>query len=272
MLPPLTPVLFAKAFPTHWTKWLNREDFEKKYPNMDPNYRSVLPAEVICEFDFENKKMNLDYSTTLQEKFLEHGIGFIFSFSGNKSYHTVSFFPELEKVPNQIRPRAKELIVKELTNPNLFDSIDHANFRNGRMIGIINEPHRSTGVKKTLIKVVGNPYQNKIPIQIKKKISKLKVFKPNKKISFNRGSKCLFIEWCCENKLPVSCRNQNLVPNVVAYTENRTVWKQCAMVQGKQLTEFENWAKREPEFSCAQLKKYSEKIGMGNLCALCGGM
>jgi len=79
----------------------------------------------------------------------------------------------------------------------------------------------------------------------------------------------VFLEWACENKLPVSCRNQNLLPNLIAYTSDKEVWQKCADIQEKELKEFEEWAKRKTTFNCEQLRHYAEKLGLGKYCEIC---
>lgn len=169
----------------------------------------------------------------------------------------------------------KKLWIKKTLGETLAKDIDESNCGKKHLIGIEGTPHPKTGVCKTLVCESGDWLNNEMPEDIIKTAAA--AAEPKKEFMYKNHhgdsapKRCAFLEWACLNPLPVSCRNQNLVPNLVAYTQDRSVWQQCASTQSKQLSEFENWAMRKTQFNCKQLQVYAKKLEVNYLCELCGG-
>jgi hypothetical protein len=259
-----------KKYKDGWSKWRTPEDWAKEM-KARPNYETIRPEKHVMETDYEKPETNKEVMLHVKRMLDEKDTAYKIYFTGNKSYHCESIWPELAAIPFEKRPRAKALLAEWLTNKELAKDFDEANYKNKRMLQMPGKPHRKTGSIKTLVWEKAG--KNTMPEEIIKAAQK-EPKTTQKNYPIHAPNRCLFLEWACENELPVSCRNQNLVPNLVAYTQDRGIWQKCADVQEKQLSEFENWAARQPtpKFNCWQLKKYSEQIDMGHLCELCGGV
>lgn len=254
------------AYKDKFTKWRTPEDHAKKI-KAKPNYGLIPPNELKLETDFEREvnRQLMEHAAKLHE---QKGIAYRLYDGGGKSFHLESDWQGLEKVEPEIRPKVKKALAEFATNAEHAKDFDEANFGNKRMWHLPDTPHRSSGKPKTLIRE--NKGTNILPQKIVDKIRKRNTWKPTQKnYPIHAPKRCMFLGWACENKLPISCRNQELVPNVVAYTQDRAVWQKCANVQGKQLLEFENWAERGTEFNCKQLQKYAGKIDKRSICDLC---
>jgi len=177
----------------------------------------------------------------------------------------------MKLTPEQL-VNCKKLWIEKTLGEVLAKDIDESNCGKKHLIGIENTPHPKTDVKKTLVEEWSDWQNNILPKEIIERACKEPKVSFVNRIHKTAPKRCAFLEWTCLNSLPVSCRNQNLVPNIVAYTQDRGVWQQCADTQGKQLSEFENWAARNPEFNCRQLQTYALKLGINHLCELCGGV
>ena len=246
-----------------WTKWYLLSEWPFDFA---PNYRQVLASELVLESDF-SKEENKGIMNNVIDSMKEKEIGFYCSYTGNKSYHNHSFWNGLEDLEDKQRTKAKELLSEWICGEQ-YESIDPANFKPKRLILIHGAKHPKTSKKKTLYAAKRPEKINKVPewiVEEAKKIEEKKYF--DNGISF-KPSSCPFIDYSLKNELPISDRNSNLVPNVVALLDE-TGWEQCAMTQGKTFTEFENWAKRKPKFNCEQLRRYAKSIGKENICIKC---
>jgi hypothetical protein len=247
-----------------WTKWYPLSEWSFEF---DPNYRQILANELLIETDLtqeENKTISNKISDSMRKK----DIGFYCSFTGNKSYHNHSFWNGLEKLEPKQRTKAKELLAEWICEKQ-YEDIDPANLKPKRLILIHGAKHPKTGKEKVLYDNFNPEKINKVPefiIEQAKQVTAPKSFGGNQ-ITF-KPSSCPFIDYAIKNKLPISDRNSNLVPNVVALLDEKG-WEQCANAQDKTYLEFENWAKRNPKFNCSQLRAYAKTVGKGNICNKC---
>jgi hypothetical protein len=250
------------------SKWLSPSDWKKQHKTQ-PNYRSIMPNEIVLETDFPTKETNWLVAQKITELLRQQGYGYRCFFSGNKSFHIHLFFTEMALLPEQL-VRCKKLWILQTLGEVLANDVDESNCGKKHLIGIEETPHPKTGAKKTSVAEHGDWQANAMPESILQEAKKEPKVNFVKQVDNIAPKHCLLIQWACENKLPVSCRNQNLVPNVVAFTQDRKVWQQCANTQGKQVSEFENWAARKPQFNCRQLQVYGKKIGI-SVCNYCRG-
>jgi len=247
-----------------WVKWKKLSEWNF---SIEPNYRQVLPSELVLETDFsreENEAIAKEIISILKKK----GISFFCAFSGNKSYHFHIFWSNLAELGDFQRTKAKHLLIDWLLGPELAPKIDKSNLGKKHLILINGARHPKTGMAKTIYALNETCELNVLPLEI------LAEAERSKELEFEQTIRCAplscpFIEYACYNSLPISNRNSNLVPNLVAVTPQIAVWQRCADIQGKRLIEFENWAKRKPNFNCKQLQNYAGTIGKRSICDLC---
>ena len=246
----------------NWSKWILLSEWNRDY---SPNYRQILKEELVIESDLTQKE-NKIIANQIIASMKEKGVGFFCSFTGNKSYHNHSFWEGLNELRDKQRTKAKELLAEWICGKQ-YKQVDAANFKPKRLILIHGEKHPKTGKKKVLFDSFQPEKVNIVPEEILEKAKEVqdKVFESN--VCF-KPSSCSFIDYALKNKLPISDRNSNLVPNVVALLDEKG-WEQCATTQDKTFNEFENWAKRKPSFNCEQLRRYAKSVGKGNLCNKC---
>ena len=246
-----------------WTKWLPLKEFNKVYPTLTANYRNRYLNEAILETDFPEKETNFRTISHACKILADKGIFYSLWFSGNKSFHIhVLFDHDLTKP--MIRAWVYSIFAKSLA-----DSFDDVNWSEKRLIGIENETHRKTGVKKTLVESFESERVNVFPQKIIQDAlaeeEKRKQFEnlPKKKFS----GTCAVSDTALEFKFDEGQnRHQHLVPNLVAY-HPKELWQQLADVQGKKLSEFEGWGKTD--FNCVQLQKFAKRNGVEGMCAVC---
>ena len=167
------------------------------------------------------------------------------------------------------RTKAKNLWVDAVLPEAIARDIDRSNLNKKHPILIENCLHPKVDKIKTLVCEHGNWENNVMPESVLKEAQTIKEFV--KKYDTAAPKQCLLLEWACQNALPVSNRNANLVPNIVAWTQDKNTWQACADIQGKELLEFENWAARDPPttFNCKQLQAYAGTVGKRSICDLC---
>ena len=247
-----------------WNKWHRISQWTYDYL---PNYRQILAPEMVWECDktvLENEILAIDMCHLLMKK----QVYFYMAFSGSKSYHIHTMFPELKAVPEEQRPKAKKLLTENIFGEELANEIDSSNFGNKHLILIEGASHPKTGNNKTIVIEYYPENNNALPLEIKEQIKRVCPNKAPMKDSF-APTKCPFVEYTCSNRLPISARNTNLVPNVVALPSDETVWQKCADAQGKNVSEFKNWSMRKPNFNCLQLQSYAKTVGLQKICQLC---
>jgi hypothetical protein len=86
-----------------WTKWHKLSEWPFEFA---PNYRQVLPCELVLESDLSREE-NRAIAEAINAGMRKKGIGFYCSFTGNKSYHNHSFWAELEDLTPEQRTKAK---------------------------------------------------------------------------------------------------------------------------------------------------------------------
>jgi hypothetical protein len=150
---------------------------------------------------------------------------------------------------------------------DIFSKIDQANFKPKCLILIHGAKHPTTGREKVLFDSFEPEKINSVPQDILEKAKQVNSVQQFHEINSSfRPTECPFIDYACTNELPISNRNANLIPNVVAVTQDISIWQRCADAQGKKLSKFEGWAKRNPNFNCKQLREYAASVGKGNIC------
>jgi hypothetical protein len=260
----------AKGKWAGWSSWLHWKDWKIVRQDL-PNYRGVLQTELVAETDYPKQETNREVSEEIRRHYRKASVGFDCWFTGSKSDHIHTLFPNLHGLEPQVQKKAKKLFHESILPKAICDDIDESNYGHKTLIQIEGATNIKTGKESVLIESYGNWKQNTIPEEIIKEAKKVpvKTFSSVKKI--NIPNKCLLLEYACENTLPISERNIKIVPNLVAYTNDKEAWQRCADAQGKNLSEFETWAERSPKFYCSQMRKYAEKekIKLGHLCSAC---
>ena len=77
------------------SKWLTWKEWKTTRVRL-PNYRRVLPNEIVLETDFPKRETNKLVADKLMQILREKGYGYRCYFSGNKSYHIHLFFTNIE--------------------------------------------------------------------------------------------------------------------------------------------------------------------------------
>ena len=269
-------VVNGKSF---FSKWIPYQDW--KYATL-PNYRTLLPNEMLLETDYKKKEANDAIAKEMMNKMAARGIPFYAFYTGNKSTH-IHFFVQHPKYQKDIIARNKKLIIKHIFGENIFDIIDTANLGERRMIQIEYSINPKTGQPSQLVRnEEGNPY--KLPKdlmlyhvgELKDKATKLFINK--KEILNNKAPRyCPFIEFCCTNELPTMdethpySRNQYIAPNVAAYVlankEKSYLFERYYESQKSQVRK--EWLGCNPEFNCKMLQDYAEKNNITKFCDIC---
>lgn len=154
--------LYAHAKKEDWTKWLPEQEFKKRYPDREPNYRTVYPDEVIHETDYPKASTNKECSLKMAELMEQAGYSGEVWYTGNKSYPIHSRWENLP-TDKETRKRTIKLLTEKIAGPELAGSFDPANWDPRRLIGMENRPSRITGKNKELVKKFGTGKINVIP-------------------------------------------------------------------------------------------------------------
>ena len=257
----LFQTLYATIHGDKYSKW--RTQFEMDVSRA--NYRQRLPNEAILETDFQRKESNLEAMTLAARLLRSHGYSYQLWDTGGKGYHLHLMFNE-----RLTKPMISAWVLATFPKA-LAEEFDDSNWSEKRLIGIENKPHRKTGITKTLVSE-NKPFEyNNYPsslmekVMVREAIKQKNTFKPQE---FH--GKCSVCEYATEHKFPNGTgRNIHLLPNIVAALP-REKWEKAAIAQSKNISEFEGWAARKPQFNCVQLQKFSQKQGVHEtLCKSC---
>jgi len=253
----LTPLhIVAHCSGEQWTKWLPLAEFKTAYPDREPNYRMRFPNEGFFETDYDLPETNrecMSYAARLlKKKDIPHEL----YFSGNKSFHLHVFF-DIDTDKRMLLTWAAEAM-----NPVLAEAFDPANLSKKRLVAIPGQPHRKTGVLKTLVSSHRAGELVHYPEELLQRLEAvrektMRVY--SEPIPFT--GKCLVAELSKERLFPTGNRHMILLPNVVAVLP-REEWKAVAQAQGMPLSEVEGWASETRQFNCRQLQDYSENVGV----------
>lgn len=250
------------------TKWLSPSDWAKQHKTK-PNYRSVLPNEIVLETDFPAKEINWLVAQKIMGLLRQQGYGYKCLFSGNKSFHVHLFFNA------ELSPKCKKLWIGATLGEVLAADIDESNCGKKHLIGIENTPHPKTGACKTLVCEHGNWQANTMPKKIIEAACKEpeKTFSKNHTVSATKN--CPFLNYCLENKIDLQNRqqNSNFSPNVFAYFKgNEKLLQQLVETQQQEnitLARLNCWKQYRPEFNCKQVQKFAGSINKRAICDLC---
>jgi len=169
--------------------------------------RYILQDEIVIETDMNMRKMNRAVSEQQEKKLLKHNYSYKRWFSGNKSYHIHTIFPELMMINNDYdRKLLKSLFIKWLYG--LLDdvSVELFNKRKASLIGhkvdlqlcgkhlirLEHSQHTKTGVRKRLLSENISDTINKLPYIVWKKFVLLSAkFKSDKPIIQVKDMNCI---------------------------------------------------------------------------------
>jgi len=263
----------TKKYKNGWAKWRTPAVWEKEMI-AQPNYRFILPNELLMETDFDECRTNKEMMDCIQKLLDEKGICYEVWFSGNKSYHCHVLFDDLEKVSLLIRPKVKKALAERLTNEEIAKSLDFSNFGNERMIQIKGMPHRKNRQLKTCVAVVEGT--NKLPEGLIEQVEKKGHEKSlPKNYNIPTPNKCAFAEYILTHKIDAENKYIQLCPNVSAYTRNlankEDIRKQYNDLQNPEddIDRLGRWDNRPSKFNCFQMRLFAKKIGKNNLCEKC---
>ena len=254
-----------------WSKWIPWVQWKMPYL---PNYRQILPNELVFESDFPTRQENETFAQLIIKKLKDSGYSYNAVFTGNKSIHIHVFFKANK--PEEID---KTKIALRIIGPELFNEpkLDKSNFLKTRMIQIENAQNPKTGnmpekIDSNIgpdIPVIDSDYIT--TLEQKKKKSTIVTTKQKRIIDNGAPHRCGFLEYAARNPLPEGSRHLTVEPNLAAYI-NFNPEKEALSVEyynTQQNPNTNSWRDADAQFNCSQLKKYAKSIGITNPCELC---
>ena len=254
-----------------WHKWTLLSQWPEKYP---PNYRQVLPNELVIESDFSLQE-NIQIADEICALLKSQGVSFLRFFSGNKSQHIHTDFEGLEKIPPQLRTEIKIKLVEKLIGLDLAAKIDKSNLGQKHLILIPKEKNPKTGIPKKLIESYCAEIINHLPQDILATAQNLKPVMGKVQSISKPILKCRAVELSLKERfIDGSGRQNQLAPNVSALTRQhpqRQELRDCfySIQVDVKPNCLECWDTANSKFSCRQLRHYMQKIGHGAVCDLC---
>jgi hypothetical protein len=259
-----------------YSKWTPASEWN--WDTADPTDREIMKNEIVWETDFDITT-NLNITEQLTSRLNSLDISYWVYFTGNKSYHIHFLINGLEKIDDgDYRKKLKIRISKNILGEDLFSKLDDNNFNKKKMIRLEGSwnAKASKQVELFLKKDFGNQESHTINIlkeaieQLKKRELNEVKFKFNKSIEVVDSPKvyCMLMEKALNEKFEEGNRHMNLCPNAVAIL-NAEQLKELARVQGMELSEFEGWKKKSPQFNCVQFRRYGATIGHKKICMEC---
>ena len=241
---------------------------------IEPNYKMVLPNEIVLESD-KTVEENTELMNKIKKILIEKGVSFKIYFSGNKSLHCHIFFDNtLKEVQEEQREEAKRNWAIETIGKELFNEIDPALFRPKQLCLIKGCNHPKTGKEKILIEEnIIEDGINKFPSTI---IPDLR--EPTKKIGLDitiTNINCPAIQYVINNYCNDGTGRQDyLAPNVSAITrhhkDRETLRNKFYQTQHDIKPRcLECWDTTDADFRCSDLQQYMHKIGKQNICHAC---
>jgi len=266
--------------------WSGQDQFNfncytyKQYP---ANMRQRLHNELVLEIDDMpvNKILEVmkHYAKILRKK----NISYQLFYAGNKSYYLQLYFNI---------SITKEMIIAWLqtvfTKTQIKD-FDPVNWDKTRLIGLEGMPHRHGFKLKSEIEIYPeniedwfvNEYPKDLLIKIKQEEEKreeyLKDYVPTK-----FTGKCAFLDYYMVHKFKKGAGGHtDIVPNFVIALPDPKLWEKASKTQGKDLTEFENWARdikewnktheanKQKVFKCSQVRAFAENQNCAEVCKFC---
>ena len=131
--------------------------------------RMIMKDEIVIESDLSMMQMNRGITRQHEKKLLENHIGFETWYSGNKSFHTHTTFPELLKLPLSECNTIKRLFILWLYD---FDDKKCASHKidmqlcSNHLIRLEYACHPMTGIRKRLTNEHELDVDNKLPVEV----------------------------------------------------------------------------------------------------------
>ena len=269
------------------TKWIKLRLWDFKIRG-DPTDREVLPNELIFETDLPNPEENKAIAQILMNRLKAEGFSFECWYSGNKSYPIYTYWKDLDLFDKDIISIIREVIARHIAG-DLYDILDD-NFikKSSQMILIKGAKHPKSNKYKILYRSYHRYKLNKIPIQILENIKYYKdmirlskddlsryihiINKLNSRREIKSVSDCGILRLAMERKFPEGQRNRVLAPNFMALDPEEWQIRKLAQVQEMSLTDIVGWRRAgcfRKYFSCGQVRKYAESLGLGEICKKC---
>jgi len=258
----------------YWSKWILWTDWKETEL---PNYRQIIPNELVFESDFPTRQENETFAHLIIQKLKDRGYPYNAVFTGSKSIHVHTFFA-VPQGTDAHRIDKKKLALRIL-GKDIYDvpEFDKVNLERTRMIQIECAQNPKTGAMPVVIE---SSVGIDIPVELAdyketrdfvKSKSEIIDYKKQRLIDNGSPCPCLFLEYAAENKLPSGNRHANVDPNFAAYVkafpEKLPLFYKYYEIQQKPV--INTWLNADSQFNCPQLKKYAESIGITEQCATC---
>jgi len=155
-------------------------DFWNSLNGFQPNHRDVFKDEIVIEGDLPKRLDNYRNSVKIEKMMNDKGISYLKFYSGNKSYHIHSYWPELNNVEGHRRAYLKKKIISWMLGCEV--SCKHADcnikkfdvdfqLTGNHLVRMEYGLHNKTGRRKILLKTVDNG-KNFIPQEVKEDYEK----------------------------------------------------------------------------------------------------
>jgi hypothetical protein len=257
----------------NWSRWLELDDWYSKF-DYDPNYRQILPNEIVVETDLSREE-NEVIANKIIKILNKNNFSYLNYFTGNKSYHIHLFFDDLNNFEDRKRTfLKKEWLKYYFDKEDYFVLIDSTNFGARSLIQIPGSVNQKTGKTKSLIESSSKSSLNLMPADIIRKSMKIGGFKFKNKHS-NAPDFCGACELALREKFPAGNRHHAVSANIVPYLKQFKNYddlkKKYLQTQfdGKRERDLKGWEDKDSSFNCPQLQTYMREHKKGKICDLC---
>jgi hypothetical protein len=271
---------FEKNGKFYFTRWTKFSEWDSKYKNLTPNYRSILPCELVLETDLPTKEQNFEISKKIMLELKKRNYPFWCKFTGSKSYHSHLLIPDLLLFNLDEKKDICRFLVNSWFSPEIAKLIDGANFKPRTLIQLEVSTNPKTGIDAVLVeeKLDGVP-----PKQLLGDASEACFAKPMGRHAMNDlkswkreliPRNCDALNYLIENKVPSGnfTRYEYISPSLSAYIRHKSNRNEIAAkyygVQGK-LGDLEAWDKKPSNFSCRQIRIFMKYHKLYSICEKC---